>query len=74
MEGQFIRERFTSYVVNECSDHDGDTGSADFTYSDESVKEVDEYLNNLDTWFVGEKVRFFGSTDTLAWVLKSMSM
>lgn len=55
------------------ADFDGDTGSAEFTYSDESVKEVDKYLNDVDSWFEDGKVRFFGSTDTMDWVLKSMS-
>lgn len=54
-------------------DHDGDTGSGDITYSDESVKEVGEYLENLDSWFVDGKVRYLGTTDTLDWVLKSMT-
>ncbi|AFI55402.1 hypothetical protein TSMG0119 [Halocynthia phage JM-2012] len=64
----------SSRLAAKGGDHDGDTGSGDFTYSDESVKEVHDYLNNLDTWFVDGKVRFFGSTETLAWVFKSMSM
>lgn len=73
MGGQFIRERFTGYAVNESTDFDGDTASGDFTTSDEAVREVDDYLNNIDNWFVGDKVRYFGSTDTFEWVLKSMS-
>lgn len=54
-------------------DHDGDAGSGDFTTSDEAIAEVEDYLDNIDNWFIGDKVRYFGSTDTFKWVLKAMS-
>ena len=61
-----------SKMKNQGADSDGDTASGDFTYSDESIKEVNNYFDNLDNWFINSgKVRYLGSTDTVEWYLKS---
>lgn len=73
--GKFIEtlQVHPSQLKGKGADFDGDTGSMEITYSDESKKELDEYFDNLDNYFVDGKIAGFGSTDTLEWVLRSMS-
>ena len=56
------------------ADFDGDTCSLTILYSDESIKEVNEYLQSK-RYYVGTngRVNFSTGTDTVSYVLANMT-
>lgn len=56
------------------TDHDGDTGSADITYSDNAIEELKAYFANAENWFntKGELDQAFNN-DTIEWVCNSIT-
>lgn len=55
-------------------DHDGDTGSADVAYSDNSIEEMRKYFADVKNWFNSDgKLDQAFNTDTLTWVCNSIT-
>jgi len=56
------------------ADFDGDTASFNIVYSDEAIKEVNDYLNSKK-YYLGTdgRISFSANTDTVGYVLKNMT-
>lgn len=63
-----------SKLLGKGADHDGDTGSADAAYSDDSIEEAKSYFGDVNTWFNSDgNIAQAFNTDTIKWFLNSVT-
>ena len=63
-----------AHLVRLAADFDGDTASCNISYSDESIKEIKDFLNSK-RYYIGTdgKITYSVNTDTVGYVLRNMT-